>query len=189
MRRVKQEATSHGHDLQMRTPRHAIARSKFENPLAFISYDSRDKNMVDRKIAINLQRMICPVWYDEFSLKVGDHLRNCIEKGLKKCRKCILILSPNFLSNNGWTKKEFDSIFTRELLEEKHLVLPVWFNVTKEQIYEYSPSLLNVKALIWTSESEEEGHVNRCVKVIFIFYSMNHCLSDGDPFLCCFLSL
>ncbi|MCY7348963.1 MAG: toll/interleukin-1 receptor domain-containing protein, partial [Pyrinomonadaceae bacterium] len=102
------------------------------------------KDVVARKIAINLEKMLCPVWYDEFSMKVGDNLRESIEKGLKECKKCILVLSPNFLLNNGWTKKEFDSIFTREILEEQKLVLQIWYQVTKQMVYEYSPSLLNV---------------------------------------------
>ncbi|MDP6102278.1 MAG: hypothetical protein QF579_03090 [Dehalococcoidia bacterium] len=52
--------------------------------MALISHDSRDKDDVDCKIAINLNRMLCPVWYDEFSPKVGDSLREGIEKGLKE---------------------------------------------------------------------------------------------------------
>ena len=49
--------------------------------------------------------------------------------------------------NRGWTKKEFDSIFTREILEQRNLVLPVWYQVTKDLVYDYSPSLLNVIGL------------------------------------------
>jgi TIR domain len=89
-------------------------------------------------------------------LWVGANLRDSIENGLKTCKKCILILSPNFFANNGWTKKEFDSIFTREILEEKQLVLPVWHGVTKEMVYAYSPSLLNIKGLDWEKLGEEE---------------------------------
>jgi hypothetical protein len=153
---LKDEAQKHNHDLQIRSTEYMEARTKQEQPLAFISHDSRDKDIIARKIAINLQKMLCPVWYDEFSLKIGDSLRESIEKGLKECKKCILILSHNFISNNGWTKKEFDSIFTREILEEKKLVLPVWYQVSKEQVYEYSPSLLNVKGANWESLGEEE---------------------------------
>ena len=67
----------------------------------------------------------------------------------------MLVLSPNFLTNGGWTKKEFDSIFTREILEAQQLVLPVWHGVRKEQVYEYSPSLLNVKGISWEIGSDE----------------------------------
>ena len=152
---LKEEGKKLGHEVQFRSEVHAMARSKFEKPLAFISYDSRDRDIA-KVIAINLQRMMCPVWYDEFSLKVGDNLRDSIEKGLKGCRKCILVLSPNFFSNKGWTKKEFDSVFTREVLEQKGLALPVWYGVGKQEVYDYSASLLNVKGLDWNQLGEDE---------------------------------
>lgn len=68
----------------------------------------------------------------------------------------MLILSPSFFANNGWGKKEFESIFTREILEETKLVLPVWCGVTSREVYEYSPGLLNVKGVDWDSLGEEE---------------------------------
>lgn len=131
-------------------------RMKSETPLAFISHDSRDKAEIAIHIALELQKLLCPVWYDEFSLKVGDHLRESIEHGLKETPKCILILSKNFLSNTGWTKMEFNSIFTRELLEKKSVVLPVWHNVTPQEVYEYSPSLADRVALDWSKLGKEE---------------------------------
>ena len=86
---------------------------------------------------------MCPVWFDEYSLKVGDKLRESIENGIKECKKCVLVLSPSFLSNNGWTKVEFNSIFTRELIEETDIILPVWHGIDKKKLYEYCPSLVN----------------------------------------------
>jgi len=154
--KLQKEAEKLGHKLQIRAKDYVSGRTKFEVPLAFISHDTRDKEEIAKPIAINLQRMLCPVWYDEFSLKVGDNLRESIEKGLKECKKCVLILSPNFFANKGWTKKEFDSIFTREILEESRLVLPVWYGVTKHQVYDYSPGLLNVKGLDWGTLGEVE---------------------------------
>lgn len=129
--------------IQYRGPSFASQRSELEKPLAFISHDSRDKELVARPIAIGLSKLMCPVWFDEYSLKVGDKLRESIEKGIKDCKKCILILSPHFLANNGWTKVEFNSIFTRELIEETDVVLPVWHGINREELYEYCPSLVN----------------------------------------------
>jgi hypothetical protein len=149
IRTLQAEGRKSNFEVLFRSVRYVSEKSRLEKPLAFISHDSRDKEEVARKIAIKLQGLMCPVWYDEFSLPVGSNLRDSIESGLKSCKRCILVLSPNFLSNNGWTKKEFDSIFTREVLEQKQLVLPVWYNVTKEMVYDYSPSLLNVKGLDW----------------------------------------
>lgn len=151
---LKAKGRELGLRVQLRSVDHARERSRMDDPLAFISHDSRDKD-VARKIALGLQKLLCPVWYDEFSLEVGANLRDSIEGGLKKCEKCVLVLSPDFFSNGGWTKKEFDSIFTREILEEQQLVLPVWHGVNKKSVYEYSPSLLNVKGIDWTLGEEE----------------------------------
>lgn len=156
MLQLKTEGKNLGHEVQFRSKRHAGKRVVLERPLAFISHDSRDKQEVARKIAIHLQRLMCPVWYDEFSLSVGNNLRESIEKGLKECHRCILILSPNFIANKGWTKKEFESIFTREILEQSQLVLPVWYGVNSRDVYEYSPALLNIKGLDWNQLGENE---------------------------------
>lgn len=110
-------------------------------PLAFISHDSRDKDVLVRELAIELSKLLCPVWYDEFSLKVGDSLRANIEKGLKETKKCVVILSPNFLSNSGWGKAEFDSVYTREIIEKDNVILPVWHNVGVQEVYDYSPRM------------------------------------------------
>ena len=114
---------------------------KLSKPVAFISHDSRDKDVFVRELAKLLNTLLHPVWYDEFSLNVGDSLRENIERGLKDSKKCILILSPNFLSNNGWGKAEFDSIYTREIIEHKNIILPIWHNVGQREVYAYSPRL------------------------------------------------
>ncbi len=146
----------HGHEVQFRSVIHSKERSKLETPMAFISHDSRDKKDVARPVALQLQKFMCPVWYDEFSLNVGDNLRDKIEAGLKECKKCIVILSPNFFSNKGWTKKEFDSIFIREINEKEGIVLPIWFGVSSKEVYDYCPSLQNVVGLNWNELGQEE---------------------------------
>ena len=103
-----------------------------------------------------LSILACPVWYDEYSLNVGDSLRESIEKGIKEAKKCIIILTPNFLSNSGWTKTEFNSVFTKDMLFKNRSILPVWHNVSKEEIYEYSPMLLDTFALIWPDSTDPE---------------------------------
>jgi hypothetical protein len=154
-----------GIDLVVRTPASAQERSRFEKPLAFICHDWRDKADIARPIAAELIRRRCPVWYDEYSLKVGASLRANVEKGLKECKKCVLVLSPNFLSNTGWTKTEFDSIFTRQILEGSNLVLPVWCGVSKQQIYEYSPSLLDRLGVSWDEGLEVDvGKLYRAIE-------------------------
>ena len=152
---IKQRSKELSQSVKFREQSYAEGRNKFEKPLGFISHDSRDKIEIAGPLATELQKLMCPVWYDEYSLKVGHSLREQIEKGLKECKKCILILTPNYLSNKGWGKKEFDSVFTRELIEKQNVVLPVWHNVSAKEIYEYSPSLADRVALNWSAGVEE----------------------------------
>lgn len=152
---INQRSKELGQSVKLREQFYAEGRNKFEKPLGFISHDSRDKLEIAGPLAMQLQKFMCPVWFDEYSLKVGQSLRGQIEKGLKECKKCILILTPNYLSNEGWGKKEFDSIFTRELIEKENVVLPVWHKVSAKDIYEYSPSLADRVALNWNAGVEE----------------------------------
>jgi hypothetical protein len=126
--------------IKVRDQAYANSRAEQEKPLAFISHDSRDKDDIARPLAQELTRILGRVWFDEYSLRIGDSLRESIERGLKECKRCVLILTPNFLSNTGWTKTEFNSIFTRELIERKNVVMPVWAGVSEKEVYGYSPS-------------------------------------------------
>lgn len=137
-------------------PAWAAERQQLERPLAFISHDSRDKEAIAKPLVDELIRFPgCMVWYDEYSLKLGDHLRESIEKGLKESKKCVLLITRNFLSNTGWTKEEFNSVFTRELIEQEKVILPVWCGVSRTEVYAYSPILVNRLAVNWDSGAGE----------------------------------
>lgn len=142
-------------------------RMELQKPFAFISHDSRDKELIARPLANGLNSRLCFVWYDEFSLKVGDSLRESIEKGIKEAKKCVLILTPSFLNNPGWGKKEFNSIFTREMILNERVVLPIWYKVSKEEVYNYSPSLADTFALVWpSSEAKSEDEYQKEVELV-----------------------
>lgn len=152
---ILERAAEVGHSVKIRGMNYAKERAAWEKPVAFISHDSRDKESVARPLALALQKLGCPAWYDEFSLKVGDSLRGSIESGLKECRKCVLLLTPNFLANGGWAKREYDSIFTRELVERENVILPVWHGVTPKDVYDYSPILADRVAAEWEEGADE----------------------------------
>jgi hypothetical protein len=59
---------------------------------AFISHASEDKDNFVRELSEELQNNNIAVWYDEFSLTVGDSLRRSIDHGLSKSRFGIVIL-------------------------------------------------------------------------------------------------
>lgn len=130
-----------GFSVIVRDNRYIALRDRYDTKLAFISHDSRDKAGFVADLARTLQNNLCPVWYDEFTLKPGDSLRDSIEKGLRECPKVVVVLSKNFFSNPGWTKREFDTIYTREIIEGKRLMIPIWLDVSKQEVFDYSPIL------------------------------------------------
>jgi hypothetical protein len=135
--------------VKIRDWKYVQEQSSKERPLAFVSYDNRDKEAIARPLAQELTKILGRVWFDEFSLRVGANLRESIERGLKECTRCILVLTPNFLSNTGWTKTEFNAVFTRELVEKADVIVPVWAGVSSNQVYDYSPTLANRLAADW----------------------------------------
>ena len=106
---------------------------------AFISHASEDKAAVARPLARELGKLGVSVWYDEFSLKIGDSLRRTIDRGLRLSRFGILILSKNFFAKN-WPQYELNGLVSREM-NGKKVILPVWHGVTKRQVEHFSAPL------------------------------------------------
>ena len=70
----------------------------------FISHASEDKEAIARPLAEALEGRGLLVWFDEFTLAVGDSLRRSIDHGLANSRFGIVILSPFFLKRIGHRK-------------------------------------------------------------------------------------
>lgn len=105
----------------------------------FISHASEDKDEIVRALANALVNEGLDVWYDEFSLRIGDSLRQKIDRGLARSRVGLVVLSPSFISK-GWPNYELDGIVTRTVSGEQ-ILLPIWHNITKQQVVDFSPSL------------------------------------------------
>jgi hypothetical protein len=105
----------------------------------FISHASEDKDSVVRDLANALTAEGLRVWYDEFTLRIGDSLRQKIDRGLASSRVGLVVLSPSFISK-GWPNYELDGIVARSVSGEQTL-LPIWHDITKQQVIDYSPSL------------------------------------------------
>jgi len=92
-----------------------------------------------RKVHAELEKLGFSVWFDEFSLKVGDSLRRTIDRGLRLSRFGVIILSKDFFAKN-WTQYELNGLVSREI-EGKKVILPVWHGVTKKEVEHFSPPL------------------------------------------------
>jgi hypothetical protein len=120
----------------------------------FISHASEDKDAVVRPLAHALSNGGLKVWYDEFELKIGDSLRRKIDTGLAKSRFGLVVLSRSFFGK-GWANYELDGLVTRAVTGEQ-VLLPVWHEITKKELIEYSPSLADKVARSTGTHTIEE---------------------------------
>jgi hypothetical protein len=132
-------------------PGYARPDEKFD---VFISHASEDKEEVARPMAEALRARGLRVWYDEFTLRIGDSLRRKIDEGLANSRVGLVVLSPTFL-NKGWTNHELDGIVTRAVTGEQ-VLLPIWHKLTKQEVIAYSPSLADKLARNTASHTIDE---------------------------------
>lgn len=112
---------------------------------AFISHASEDKEDFVRPLAQVLDEMGFDIWYDEFELKVGNSLRQSIDRGLVNSSYGIVILSKAFFEKN-WPQYELNGLTAREI-EGKKVILPIWYNIDKQDVLKYSPTLADKVAL------------------------------------------
>jgi len=94
------------------------------------------------------------VWYDEFELRIGDSLRRKIDQGLANSRFGIVIISKDFIKK-GWTQYELDGIITKAVSGEQ-IILPIWHNITKREVIDFSPSLADKVARNTAANTVEE---------------------------------
>lgn len=104
----------------------------------FICHASEDKAFV-RSLADALRSAGFTLWYDEFTLSMGDSLRRSIDAGLARASHGVVIISPAFFQKE-WPQKELDALVARESAGQQ-LILPVWHGITARQVAAYSPLL------------------------------------------------
>ena len=122
----------------------------------FVSHAWEDKEEFVDEFVEELKKQGLKVWYDTNKLKWGDSMREKIDKGLAKSRYGVVILSPNYIAEHKyWTKAELNGLFQVESINGK-IILPIWHNLTKKQVVEYSPIIADRKAMTTASMTAEE---------------------------------
>lgn len=127
----------------------------------FISHASEDKEFVDQ-LANALRDKGVKVWYDSFTLKLGDRLGESIDKGLSESRYGLVVFSHAFF-NKSWTKYELSGLVHREVSHRK-TILPIWHNISASDVARYSPSLANKLAV--SSNNDLDYVVSQILDVI-----------------------
>ncbi len=122
----------------------------------FISHATEDKDKVARPLAKALRKLGYEIWYDEYSLKLGDSLTAEIDRGLIECEYGVVIFSKSFFAKR-WPQRELAGLVSRETSPStgKTIILPVWHDINAEEIRQYSPTLADRIAVSTSSGTKK----------------------------------
>jgi hypothetical protein len=120
---------------------------------AFISHATEDKSLA-RPLAHALSALGARVWYDEFSLKLGDSLSREIDRGLSASKFGIVVLSPTFFEKH-WPKRELEGLVAKEV-GGRGVILPLWHRVGFDDVCKFSPTLANKVAASTEGKTAEQ---------------------------------
>lgn len=122
----------------------------------FLSHAWEDKESFVDEFVKELEKLGIRVWYDKDKIKWGDSMRARIDDGLKKSRFGIAVISPDYIADGKyWTKTELDGLFQLESINGK-MILPIWHNITKKQVMEYSPIVAGKLAMSTATMTPQE---------------------------------
>jgi len=104
----------------------------------FLSHAFEDKNDFVQPLATALKPDF-EVWVDQAVITLGDSLLGKVNWGLHECDYGVVVLSYHFFAKH-WTRAELDGLFSLETAERK-VILPVWKDVTLDDVRKFSPIL------------------------------------------------
>ncbi|MET2985020.1 toll/interleukin-1 receptor domain-containing protein [Aureibaculum conchae] len=99
----------------------------------FLCHDSRDKKYVEQ-VYMGLIRKTFDPWLDKVALQIGDSLIDKIGEGLNQADFAIIFVSKYFLSNEKWVKFELQSLMTKQVTENKKVILPLWLDIKADDL-------------------------------------------------------
>lgn len=137
----------------------------------FISHSDKDKKVANTIAeAINSEFY---VWYDYYSLNLGDNIDKAIEVGLKLSDFGLVILSKNFFKNFDSSAKEIElSHFIENFVKEKKLLLPIWYKIDKSYLdkqiekFNLDPRLSKIKAVKIKNKSQLQDQILKIITAI-----------------------
>ncbi|WP_420643064.1 toll/interleukin-1 receptor domain-containing protein [Candidatus Leptofilum sp.] len=139
---------------QLNSVSNNLLRENNANFDVFISHAPEDKDDLVRPLAIALENKGYRVWYDEFTLKIGDSLRASIDMGLSQSNYGIVVLSKAFFKK-GWPMEQLNGLFARQMTGKK-VILPIWHQINREEIMRFSPLLADKLAIQTNSMTIEQ---------------------------------
>ena len=130
----------------------------------FLSHSSLDKDLFVSELSEKLSNKGLKVFEDVKVFKIGQSQTDMMNMGILNSRFVVIFLSKNFIES-GWSQYEFKSFLNREINEERVIILPIWNEVTVEEVRQYNPYIVD-KYAFNTSKQTLDEMVNQIHQVV-----------------------
>ncbi|MGV3354608.1 toll/interleukin-1 receptor domain-containing protein [Streptococcus orisratti] len=121
----------------------------------FFSYAHENSDYADSLVKKLLEENI-DVVFDKNDLKWGDSIVDFINEHMIGVKFAIILVTPEYLSKY-WTQYELKSLLQRHSgMNGESLILPIWHNITKEDIAKRNIALTDFNAMVTTINSQDE---------------------------------
>jgi len=124
----------------------------------FLCHSSDDKDSFVRPLADYLINFGATVFYDEYSIKLGDSLFDTINKGIGQAGCGVIVISPSFL-DKGWTNAELRSLFSLQLNGALRIII-IYHEITYKEVTQKYPLLADL-----VSTDSKSGIEKICLKL------------------------
>ena len=131
---------------------HSSTRASKEYDV-FISYAHEDREYAE-KLTNAIQAMDLSVWIDEQSMGWGASQIQSMDDGIRDSKFSIIVLSPDYF-DKYWTTHEYRSMLIKAK-NQHDLILPIYHNVTADQVKDYNLELADRHALNTSYYTVEE---------------------------------
>lgn len=98
----------------------------------FISHAIEDKIAIANELSEKLKEAGLNVWFSGSEFRFGDNLKTSIQKGLKKSRFGVILITKNFILKGSELKEIYPFLLERN--EDEQILLPVFHGLKKNEI-------------------------------------------------------
>lgn len=151
------------HDLSTDVKR-AVQEKELIEFDVFLSHSSLDKDIYVSELSEKLSNKGMKVFEDVKVFKIGQSQTDMMNMGILNSRFVVAFLSSNFIKS-GWSDYEFKSFLNREINEKRVIILPIWHEVSLEEVQQYNPYIVDKFALDTKKYSMDDivDHIHQVV--------------------------
>ncbi|MEK4701742.1 toll/interleukin-1 receptor domain-containing protein [Solibacillus sp. FSL R7-0668] len=121
----------------------------------FLSHSSLDKDVFVSELSEKLSNKGLKVFEDVKVFKIGQSQTDMMNMGILNSRFVVIFLSKNFIES-GWSQYEFKSFLNREINEKRVIILPIWHDVSVDEVRQYNPYIVDKYAFKTSKQTLDE---------------------------------